>query len=53
MLPVIAFVVTDIWAKRSGRQTTSRLLREHPYVTLGLLAWGIHHIYLEEFDYAH
>lgn len=51
MGPVVAFVLADILAKKSGRKTASRVLREHPVITAGAFAWGVWHIYFENWSY--
>lgn len=51
MLPAAVFVAADLWCKATGRQTTSRLLREHPLVALGLVSWGLYHLFIEDWEY--
>ena len=51
MTPIVAFVVADILVKRFGRKTTSRVLREHPVIATGALAWGVYHVFVEDWSY--
>lgn len=51
MIPLVGFVALDLWCKATGRQTTSRLLREHPLIALGVISWGIWHLYIEDWSY--
>lgn len=52
MIPLAVFVAVDVLAKHTGKfQTTSRLLRTNKVAAGCLLAWGIYHVYLEDYDY--
>lgn len=52
MAPLFAFVVVDIIAKHTGKfQTTSRLMRQNKVATACLIAWGIYHVFVEDYEY--
>lgn len=52
MVPLLAFVAVDLFAKQTGKfQTTSRLLRENRVAAGLLVAWCVYHIYVEDYDY--
>lgn len=52
MIPLLAFVAVDLFAKQTGKfQTTSRLLRENKVAAGCFMAWAVYHVYFEGYDY--